>query len=199
MGELFVIAFVLGMLVLAVLGLVGLANPGWVGLKGRLQSSLVYFGSAIFCFFFAVTLIPDSSKELHSAESLAQESSNDGEVADDTENVEYVALRKLISNFSDLTEAQRGRWREGNDWGHWVYGVCVISEVSNTSWVSEISDAAFEVTCELPDGNRAILFYDDAREEKVMGFSRGDVLDFRGRLKTIRYWGFWSSGYVQVD
>jgi len=199
MGELVMVAFLLGMLVLAVLGLVGLANPKWVGLNKRSRSSSVYFGSAIVCFFIAVAMTPESARESEDTDSVEEEASDHGAASDSTEQIEYVALRRLISNFSGLTEAQRDRWREENDWQYWVHGTCVISEVSRTSWMSEISGAKFEGTCELPDDNRAVLLYGDLREEEVMNLSRGDVVDFRGRLKTIRYWGFWSSGYVQVD
>jgi len=199
MGELVMVAFVLGMLVLFVLGFIGLANPRWVGLKRRSRSSVVYFGSAVICLFIAVALTPESSRESDGAESRPQEDTDHGVASNGAEPIEYVALRELISSFADLTEAQRDRWREDNGWKHWVYGTCVVSEVSSTSWMSEIADASYEVTCELPNDDRAVLFYDDSREEEVMDLRRGDVLDFRGRLKTIRHWGFWSSGYVQVN
>lgn len=199
MEELIMVAFVLGMLVLALLGVIGLVNPSWVGLSSRSQSSLIYFGSSVLCLFIAIALSPESSQEENHIDTQEVERSDIGESATSEKPIEYVSLRQLIANFSGFTEAQRDRWRENNDWQHWVKGICVVSEVSSTNWMSEISDAYFEVTCELPDDNRAILFYDESKETEMMDLSRGDVVDFRGRLKTIRYWGFWSSGYVKVN
>jgi len=187
--ELIFIALILGFLTLFVLGLICLINPRWLGFQSRKMSSLIYFGGGLGC----IVLV-----------SLLDLQADTDEIPARTSNVEniqisYDSIVDVMVGFPSMTDAQRNRWREQNEWKYWVEGDCQVSEVSMTTWMSEISEASFEVACELNNGDRAVLFYGSEFEEQVLGLIRGDRLAFNGRLKTLRYWGFWTSGYVMVQ
>ncbi|MFA7691644.1 MAG: DUF1311 domain-containing protein [Candidatus Hydrogenedentes bacterium] len=112
---------------------------------------------------------------------------------------EVVDLRSLLDKFSNLTDLQQEKWSRDNEWKLIVSGSGEVSEVETTSWLSEISDAAYEVTCELSDGNRAILFMDENHSDFIYSLDIGDTINFTGKLKTIKEWPFWCTGYVKVD
>ena len=71
--------------------------------------------------------------------------------------------------------------------------------MNRTGFLSEISDAEYEVTCELPGGDRAVLYMDKNNSDFVHDLEIGDTITFTGKLKNIQAWGFWCSGYVKVD
>ena len=111
----------------------------------------------------------------------------------------YQALHMVIDEFATLTELQQENWNQQNQWKLWVNGTGQVSEVNQTNAFSEISDLPFEVTVELQNGDRVVLFYPKAQKETVLKLKMGDVLGFKGRLKKIQDWGLWKSGYIRVE
>jgi hypothetical protein len=111
----------------------------------------------------------------------------------------YQALHVVIDEFGTLTELQQENWNQQNQWKLWVNGTGQVSEVNQTNAFSEISDLPFEVTVELQNGDRAVLFYPKSQKETVLKLKMGDVLRFKGRLKKIQDWGLWKSGYIQIE
>lgn len=108
-------------------------------------------------------------------------------------------LEPLLDNFGNLTELRQEQWNRDNEWRLIVRGTGEVSEVNRTGIFSEISDAEYEVTCELRGGDRAVLYMDRNNSEFVHNLEVGDTITFTGKLKKIQDWGFWCSGYVKVD
>lgn len=112
---------------------------------------------------------------------------------------EPVDLEQLLDNFGNLTELRQDQWNRDNEWKHIVRGAGEVSEVNRTGFLSEITDAEYEVTCELRGGDRAVLYLDKNHSDFVLGLEVGETITFTGKLKNMQDWGFWCSGYVKVD
>lgn len=108
-------------------------------------------------------------------------------------------LLPLIRSFASLTELQQEDWNEKHEWVYRVSGNGTVSEVGKAGFFSEIKEAAYEVTVELSNADRAVLFYPSEQREAVLGLSAGQRVSFKGCLKKIQNWGFWHSAYVRVE
>ncbi len=117
-----------------------------------------------------------------------------------TSNRSYEPFTELVSVFKNLTEVQQERWNIRNKWKHWVAGKGTVSEVEEADIFSEIQGNYYEVTVELEDGNRAVIFYPRTRKYNWVGDVQKDSqLSFKGRLKSIKDWGMWVSGYIKGE
>ncbi|MGI6137970.1 MAG: hypothetical protein ACOYI9_02960 [Candidatus Hydrogenedentales bacterium] len=115
------------------------------------------------------------------------------------EKAETVDVRALLERFSNFSELQKEKWIKENEWQYVVYGFGEVSEVDKTGWTSEISNAAYQITCEFTDGNRAVVFLDKNRSNFVENLDIGERISFTGKLKTMKDWPFWCTAYVKVD
>lgn len=197
---------VLSMAVTAILGVIGLINPRWFGISSRGKSSAFFFGIFFACLVVVEVLMPSksdkvqvtTSSEKHQAGNTISASS-DAKAEGQPTSIRYVELSPLLTEFSSRTKLQQEEWNNANQWKHWVEGRGVVSEVKKTNVFSEINEAVYEVLCEFDNKDRAILFYSKQQREYVMSLNKGDVIEFKGRLKKILDWGFWRSGYVKVN
>jgi hypothetical protein len=196
----------LGMVITAILGLIGLINPKWLGIQTRGRSSAVFFGISFACLVVGIAFSSGTSQEENSKLTSKITESNvavqvDDKVPDKSalNSKEYEDLASLLIEFDRLTEIQKEEWNNSNQWKRWVDGQCIVSEVESTSMLSEISEADYEVSCEFANQDRAIVFYSKDMRNQVISLEKGDVIEFKGRLKSIRDWGFWRSGYVKVE
>lgn len=192
MVEILAAGFALASLTLLVFAVLALINPAWTGFSTRKKAVPLYLLATVGTFVLTGVVISSATESTDAPRAQAV-SSTAGEARG-----ELRPLQDLLTEFSSLTDARQKNWATEETWRHWVNGTCTVSEVSYTSTFSEIDDSLLEVACELPSGDRAVLFYQQGKEKEVLAFNKGDVLDFEGRLKTIRDWGFWSSGYVLV-
>lgn len=183
----------------------GALNPKWLRQPTRGRALGIYLGLAVFSLIIAVSAVPekvDGSSPEKASLSAASEP-GPSRVAASTEEQpasrEHLALSSLISAFESLTDLQQEEWNLKHQWAYWVQGEGIVTEVSKTGVFSEIKDTAYEVTVELPGGDRAVLFYPPEQKEFVLRFDAGSALTFQGRLKKIQDWGFWRSGYVKVE
>lgn len=196
----------LGMLVTAILGFISLVNPKWFGIQTRKNASAVFFGISFACLVVGIAFAPGASQK----ESVKPTGKNIENSAVDQiiENrtseqikrpIEYEDLVSLLINFNNLTEIQKEEWNNSNQWKRWVEGRCVVSEANSTNLLSEIKETSYEVSCEFGNQDRAILFFSKHMRDQVVSLNKGDVLEFKGRLKKMQDWGFWRSGYVKVE
>lgn len=192
MVEILAAGFALASLTLLVFAVLALINPAWTGFSTRKKAVPLYLLATVGSFVLTGVVISSATKSTDAPRAQVV-SSTAGEAPK-----AYQPLQDLLTKFSSLTDARQKNWATEEKWRHWVKGTCTVSEVSYTSAFSEVDDSLLEVACELPSGDRAVLFYQQGKEKEVLAFDKGDVLDFEGRLKTIRDWGFWSSGYVLV-
>ena len=107
-------------------------------------------------------------------------------------------LARLLQQFNAMTDLQQESWNHENEWKLLVTGSGEVSEVNKVNLFSEIKSADYELTCELPGGDRAVLFLDEARRDYVLELNVGDAVTFTGQLKSVTDWGFWRTGYVMV-
>lgn len=63
--------------------------------------------------------------------------------------------------------------------------------------MSEDNAFPYEVTIEISEGQRAVVYYPEGKREYVLGLSKGSNVYFIGRLKNISDWGFWKTGYIK--
>ncbi|MCL5277838.1 MAG: hypothetical protein M1517_08710 [Deltaproteobacteria bacterium] len=118
----------------------------------------------------------------------------------ETSNSGYESFTELVSEFKNLTEVQQERWNIRNKLKHWVNGEGTVSEVEEADVFSEIQGNYYEVTVELEDGNRAVIFYPRTRKYNWVGdLQKDSQLSFKGRLKSIKDWGMWVSGYIKGE
>ena len=111
----------------------------------------------------------------------------------------YKQITNLLAKFKTLTQVQQDRWDENNEWKYWVKGKGKVSEVEEANSFSEISGDYYEVTVELSDGNRAVIFYPKTEEyEWVVNLKKNSRVSFKGNLKSLKDWGLWMSGYILV-
>lgn len=185
-----------------VLGVIALFSPRHLGFGNRTKSSLVLFGGAFVLLCFSVATSPSSKQSTEdpfsSSESFEARKNGTTEKKEPVERI-YHSLPSLLSGFSSYTKLQQEKWDHDNQWKNWVEGSCTVSDVKRTSITSEIRDAAYEVVCELSNGDRAILFYPADAESTVTALSPGSYLSFQGNLKTIKDWALWRSGYIKVS
>ncbi|MCL4479267.1 MAG: hypothetical protein M1381_09265 [Deltaproteobacteria bacterium] len=87
----------------------------------------------------------------------------------ETSNRSYEPFTELVSEFKNLTEVQQERWNIRNKWKHLVAGKGTVSEVEDADIFSEIQGNYYEVTVELEDGNRAVIFYPRTRKYNWVG------------------------------
>lgn len=117
-----------------------------------------------------------------------------------TSNRNYESFTELVSDFKNLTEIQQGRWNTKNKWKYQVKGEGTVSEVQDADIFSEIQGNYYEVTVDLEDGNHAIIFYPKTKKYDWVGdLQKDSQLSFKGRLKNLKDWGVWVSGYIKVE
>ncbi len=207
----------LGLFIFLILGIIGFFNASWVGMKNKKQSALVYFSATIICLVIGVSTAPAvSNQRANETESnlnrITTENKNtvdnDSTVstevnqAHEDKNVQQTIqanLMELIDQFKPLTDIQKEKWENENGFKFTVNGHCIVSEVAKTTWISEIPEAAFEVDCELPSEDRAILFIDKNQTEFATSLNKGDVINFHGKVKKLIDWGLWTSAYIIVE
>ena len=207
----------LGLFIFLILGIIGLFNSSWVGMKNKKQSALVYFSATILCLVIGVSTAPIVSEQTaNSKETTHDENSNVDEKTENSQsdlktkidknlNSEYTHesvqanLMSLIDEFKPLTDIQKEKWENENGFKFTVNGQCIVSEVAKTTWMSEIPEAAFEVDCELPSEDRAILFIDKNQSDFTTSLNKGDVINFHGKVKKLIDWGLWTSAYIVVE
>lgn len=111
---------------------------------------------------------------------------------------EHSNIADLTDDFKKMTEIQQKKWCKENEWRYHVMGYGKVSEVEYAGLMAEINGSYYEVTIELENGNRAVVFYPRTDQYGwVENLSKGSYLNFEGRLKTLKNWGFWISGYVR--
>lgn len=110
----------------------------------------------------------------------------------------YSSVQSLLSDFESMTDLQRSRWQENNEWEHFVSGRCRVSEIRETGWLSAIRspEADFVVDCRISSSKHVALYYDKSYENEMYALSKDEIIDFRGKLKTIEHRGFWNTAYV---
>jgi hypothetical protein len=121
------------------------------------------------------------------------------EIQEESRGTETPVLEQLLDNFGNMTELRQEQWNRDNEWKHIVSGAGEVSEVNRTGFLSEISDAEYEVTVELRGGDRAVLYMEKNNSDFVLDLEIGDSITFTGKLKSITDWGFWRSGYIKID
>lgn len=113
---------------------------------------------------------------------------------------EYADIRDLTSAYRKMTEVQQKNWSEENQWRYYVTGSGKVSEVEYAGLISEIKGDYYEVTVELVGGNRAVVFYPKTEQYSwIMNIAKGSNHEFKGRLKNMKSWRFWISGYVMGE
>jgi len=113
---------------------------------------------------------------------------------------EYKSITALIAQFKEMTKVQQDRWNGKNEWKYSVKGTGRVSDVGESSIFSEIECNCYEVTIELSDRNRAIVYYPKTEEyEWVANLAKNTKINFKGKLKKLIDWGFWISAYVQGE
>lgn len=108
-------------------------------------------------------------------------------------------LESLLQYFGNLTDLRQEQWNGDYEWKLIVTGAGEVSEVSRAGFFSEISDAEYEVTCELPNGDRAVLFLGENNSDFVHNLEIGNTITFTGKLKNIADWGLWRTSYIKVE
>ncbi|MCL4467502.1 MAG: hypothetical protein M1591_01030 [Deltaproteobacteria bacterium] len=112
----------------------------------------------------------------------------------------YESLAELVSKFKNLTEVQQARWNANNKWKYRLKGAGTVSEVEDADVFSELQGNYYEVTVELEDNNRAVIFYPKTRKYNWVGDLQKDSrLTFKGRLKSIKDWDMWVFGYIKGE
>ena len=112
----------------------------------------------------------------------------------------YESFTELVSEFKNLTEVQQERWNIRNKWKHRVEGEGTVSEVEDADIFSEIQGNYYEVTVELEDNNRVVIFYPKTKKYDWVGdLQKDSQLSFKGRLKSINDWGMWVTGYIKGE
>ena len=115
-------------------------------------------------------------------------------------NSNYESFTELVSEFQNLTEVQQERWNIKNKWKYRVAGKGTVSEVEDTDIFSAIQGNYYEVTVELEDNNRAVIYYPKTKKyDWVADLQKDSRLSFKGRLKSIKDWGMWVSGYIKGE
>ncbi|MGI6137969.1 MAG: hypothetical protein ACOYI9_02955 [Candidatus Hydrogenedentales bacterium] len=118
---------------------------------------------------------------------------------EDRDEQKTVNLQPLLNKFGDLTDLQQEKWNKDNEWRFVVTGSGEVTEVESTSWLSEVSDADYEVTCVLSDGNHAVLYMGENNRDFVHDLDIGDMINFTGKLKSVEDWTLWCTAHVKVD
>jgi len=111
-----------------------------------------------------------------------------------------VDLLMFTNNFKKMTEVQQKDLAKEIEWKYYTRGSGMVSQVEYAGFMSQITGSYYEVTVELPNGNRAIVFYPKTdKYDWVWKLSKGSYIEFKGRLKTIKNWGLWVSVYILGD
>lgn len=123
-----------------------------------------------------------------------------GAGSDEVSASSYQPTRPFLTEFEAMTDLQRGRWQKNNEWKHNVSGRCRVAEVKVTSLLSEISppEAMFVVDCLIDSSKHVALYYGERYEDEMHSLSKGEVIEYAGKLKTIKHWGFWNTAYVHI-
>lgn len=113
----------------------------------------------------------------------------------------YQPIRPFLSDFGSMTDLQREKWQKENESKHIVSGACRVHDVNTTSWLSAFNspEADFVVDCRISASQHVALYFGQAYEDKMHSLSKGTLLEFTGKLKTIQSWGFWNTAYVLVS
>lgn len=158
-------------------------------------------GIIVVMLLFAVVAVamPQDGEPVAESPVTAVDSGSEASVQKPVEAPEYVPLNPILSEFETMTDIQQDSWNVQNEWKYWVTGTCMVDEVRETNLFSEITDMPFEITCDIDGSGRPVLFMSEERRDFVMGLSTGDVVDFQGRLKSIKDWEFWTSAFIVVE
>lgn len=113
-------------------------------------------------------------------------------------------LPTFTSTFMKLTEVQQKdtarlfeKMWELSGTGPPTSGSGEVSQVEYAGLMSEVKGSYYELTIKLENGNRAVISYPiTAQYDRVKNISKGSHVGFKGRLKTIKNWGFWASVYI---
>lgn len=106
----------------------------------------------------------------------------------------------LVRTFRESTELQQKRWNEKNEGKYWVRGQGKVAEVGESNLFSGITGDYYEITIEVTDETKAVLFYPKTEaNEKLANLRKGQRLSFKGNLKKLVDLGFWVSGDILVE
>lgn len=193
MVELVLLGLSLGVVLLLVFGALGLIRPSLAGVRTRQRAVMVYFGGAVICLVIAAPMLPESTgkgagKSPVHRDALGSQSQG-----------KPVPVTQLLQQFKAKTRLQRETWNQEHRWQYRVSGRCRVREVKATSWVSQITDADYEMDCALKTGDSAVLFFDAGDKAAVLATERNTWVTFTGRLKNLVNWEFWQSAYIRVE
>lgn len=179
--------------------IVGLYSPErgifWeVENKTRGKFVLYFVAAAITVTVIQMAIKPNPSEETVTSDYSETQptSSTDKDTVIDSSKIRPIA--KLISNFSELTDLQQEEWNSNHKWEYVVRGSGQVTEVGETGFMSEDNSFPYEVTIEISEGQRAVVYYPEGKREYVLSFSKGSNVSFIGRLKNIRDWVFGKQG-----
>jgi len=117
----------------------------------------------------------------------------------ETDSSKILPVTELISHFSDLTDLQQEEWNNNHKWEYTVNGSGLVTEVGETNFISEDDSYPYEVTVELSEGTRAVVYFPEEKRDYVLNLDKGSDIDFVGDLKRIEDWGFWITAYVKYS
>lgn len=182
--------------------IVGLYNPEkgifWETENKTRGKFILYFISAA----VAVTIVQMAIKPTPSEETVTTEYSEtqptpSAEQGAEIDSSKIRPIAQLISHFSGLTDLQQEEWNSNHKWEYVVKGYGQVTEVGETGFMSEDNSFPYEVTVELSEGQRAVVYYPEDKREYVLNLDKGSSVTFVGRLKKMKDWGFWKTGYVK--
>lgn len=104
-----------------------------------------------------------------------------------------------IPEFNSMTSVQRAAWNEVHAGRYSIQDSCTVSNVSPVGWFSEFDTEGFEVTCK-PDGTtHKVLGLSNQAVEEIRQLNLNDVIQFQGILIQVKYWGLWTTAYIDVQ
>lgn len=182
--------------------IVGLYNPKkgifWEAeSKTRGKFILYFISAAVAVTIIQMTIKPNPSEETVASDYSETQSTSSAEQGTEIDSSKIRPITKLISHFDGLTDLQQDEWNSNHKWEYVVKGNGQVTEVGETGFMSEDDSFPYEVTIELSEGQRAVVYYPKAKRDYVLGLNKGSNVSFSGRLKSITDWGFWKTGYVK--
>jgi len=189
---------------------VGLYDPTtgifWEADNKTRSRFLFYFVSVV----IGVTLIQVAMKPQSAEDTVASDNSETQraspversptvEQSRETDSSKILPVTELISHFSDLTDLQQEEWNNNHKWEYTVNGSGLVTEVGETNFISEDDSYPYEVTVELSEGTRAVVYFPEEKRDYVLNLDKGSDIDFVGDLKRIEDWGFWITAYVKYS
>ena len=110
-----------------------------------------------------------------------------------------VPVTWVISQFKKMTQLQRERWNEQNEWVYTVYGEGIIEEVSRTGLLSRLQGDYIEATIVLEGGKAVISYLKNGKYPWIADAQKGHKLFFEGKLKEVQGLGLWTVAYIKVE